>query len=177
MKERIVTQIAVVGENDPTMFQEKVNSELLAHTDVTGIEYHDASGSIVAIITYTERLQEVESAEDVFALQGKRYICNDCSMCELDPDRRSVTHYCRKHKDRVKLKSSACEWFYQGLQSGELHLVTTEERKEQYDRMNREELERRRQHQLLIHKEYKARAKEAKELEKKKALPDPEDRT
>lgn len=152
MKERKVTQIAVVDEPDSKAFQEQVNAELLAHKDVTGIEYHDGSGSIVAIITYTETLQEIESVEDYFALLGKHYICNDCSACELDPDRRSSTHYCRKHKDRIRLKDSACEWFLKGLQSGDLHLVTPEERRAQYDRMDDEELKRRKERLNVIRK-------------------------
>ena len=178
MKERIVKQIAVVNEADAERFQEQVNAELLAHAEVTGIEYHDAPGSIVAIITYIEKLQEVETVEDYFALQGKRYVCNDCSACELDPDRRAVTHYCRKHKDRVRLKDRACEWFLQGLKSGELHLVTPEERRAQYDRMDAEELKRRKQRQNLNHKKYRDTRKEEQKEEAetmKRALMAPED--
>ena len=169
MKERILQQIAVIEESEPQRFQENVNAALLAHKEINSIEYYQQPGALIAIITYTERLQEIETAEDYFAVMGKRYVCNDCSCCELDPDRRSTTHYCRKHSDRVRLKDPACEWFLTGLKAGELHLVTTEERRAQYDRMDAEELERRRQRQRLNEKAYRDR----EAAKKKKELPPP----
>lgn len=174
MKERQITQIAVIDEPDPKKFQEQVNSELLAHSTVTGIEYRDGSGKIIAIITYTEVLQEIETVSDYFALMGKHYVCNDCSACELDPDRRSTTHYCRKHNDRIRLKTPACEWFLQGLQSGDLHLVTPEERQKQYDRMDAEEMERRKERLRIVRKIKKEEnAIAEKRKNRRRALPDP----
>ena len=169
MKDRIIQQINVIDEADPQRFQEQVNAALLAHKDVDSINYYNRPGALIAIVTYTEKLQEIETAEDYFAVLGKHYLCNDCSCCELDPDRRSVTHYCRKHRDRVRLKDPACEWFLTGLKAGELHLVTPEERRAQYDRMDAEELERRKKRQRLNEKASRARkqAREQKAQEKK----------
>ena len=142
MKERRLTQIVVVNETSAHVFQDRVNAELMAHENVTDIRYQDTGSGFCAIITYEDVLKVVETAEDHFRLMGKRYWCNDCPYLELDPDRRSATHYCRKFADRVRLKSTPCEWFFEALKAGDVHLVTPEEREFQYETMDRREQKR-----------------------------------
>lgn len=142
MKERTLRQIAVIAEQEASAFQERVNSELMSHEKVTDIRYQDTNSMFCAIITYEDVLKVVETAEDLFRLMGKRYWCNDCPFLELDPDRRSATHYCRKFNDRVRLKANPCDWFWEALKNGNVHLVTPEERKLQYETMDSNEEKR-----------------------------------
>lgn len=142
MKERTLRQISVIAEQEASAFQERVNTELMSHEKVTDIRYQDTNSLFCAIITYEETLKVIETAEDHFKAIGKRYVCNDCPFLELDPDRRSATHYCRKHSDRVRLKANPCDWFWEALKDGSVHLVTPEERKLQYETMDSIETKR-----------------------------------
>ena len=145
MKDETITQVIVISDNDPVAFQQRVNEALQKHTDTVSIDYKDNAASLFSvIITYREHKLVEENSKDYFANRGKRYCCNDCPHLELDPDRRSRTHYCKLFDDRVALTRSACEHFLSALKSGADHLVTPRERKDQYDRMDAEELERRR---------------------------------
>lgn len=170
MKEITLTQIMVITESDPAIFQDKVNEALQLHQDIKALEYKNSDPGIYsAILTYYDHREEPETTADIYAAAGKRYICNDCPHLELDPDRRSVTHYCSLHRDRVRLKNCACEDFLKALNAGADHLVTAKERQAQYDEMDRADLERRRrihnetQATLLLKKKLLQAEKEAKE--------------
>lgn len=166
MKDLKEQQIVVITETDPTTFQLKVNKAMQEHAEINNIEYKDnIPGVYCAIVTYTEYRQEPENAADEYQLAGKRYMCNDCPHLELDPDRRSYTHYCNIHRDRVALKQPACEDFLKALKAGAEHLVTTEERQAQYDEMDRKEIERRRKKHNEMQRQFYLREKRL-ELEK-----------
>lgn len=171
MREIKEKQITVITDADPAAFQSKINKTLQEHKEINGIEYNNnIPGYYSAIITYTERRNEPENTADEYQLAGKRYICNDCPHLDLDPDRRSHTHYCLLHRDRVTLRTPACEEFLSALKAGFEHLVTPEERRAQYDIMDREDLERRRKkrneiaRQFLIKQKILQAEKELKEL-------------
>ena len=151
MKDTPIKQIVVITDTDPAEFQKEINKTLQEHNEIESLEYKDnIQNQFCAVITYIEYRKEPENTADIYALEGRKYICNDCPHIELDPDRRSVTHYCSKHRDRVTLKRPACEDFLRALRAGVDHLVTPEERREQYNRMDLEELERRREYRKII---------------------------
>lgn len=145
MKEHKYPQVAVIIADGPEQLQEKINSVLKQHPDVTNMVMPEGN-SFRAIIQYavTETIPEDEG-ERFYIETGKRYCCNDCPFLELDPDRRSATHWCAFHEDRVKLKDVCCNDFFTGLSDGRFHLVTPEERNKQFDQMDRDELQRRKE--------------------------------
>lgn len=151
MKEITTTQILVITDADPDSFQQKVNAALQEHPEINKIDYTGSTpGRYSVIITYTERSEQAETIEDIYQQEGKRYICGDCPHLEIDPDRRSRTHYCNLHHDRAGMDQKACLEFLEALRKGADHLVTTEERREQRDRLEAEYLEQMRKRKNLI---------------------------
>ena len=150
MKERTVQQIKVIESTNPATFQEQVNEALKQLPTVINVTYPESKG-LCALIRYNETIEESETAEDEYKLKtGRSYICMDCPDLALDPDRRAVSHYCRYKKDRTGLKMPACEDFYIRLIRGETHIVTPEERQEQFDDMDRADRERRKNNTRLV---------------------------
>lgn len=165
MKERTVPQVAVITADTPEQLQEKMNAELLQHPDVTRMTLSEGNSNR-AIIQYmvTENVPEDE-ADRYFIETGKHYCCNDCPECIWDPDRRAVTHWCRVHEDRVRLKSTACDQFYLRLRSGDIRLVTAEERNARYEEMNLREDGRQKLAKQEASNLWKAKKREAKYAE------------
>lgn len=145
MKQRTITQIEIIQEKDPQLFKEKLNAllrEIGSDPEVT----FPKNKEYCALIKYDihEEIPENE-AERFHQEHGKYYLCNDCPFLELDPDRRSITHWCSYHEDRVRLKDICCDEFFAGLSEGLFHLVRPEERNKQFVQMDLEELDRRKQ--------------------------------
>lgn len=167
MNEKRIPQIELIKETDGKQFQEKLNGRLKELGQITNLTFPEGNG-FCAMICYETIIQESESVEDEYYLNyGKRYVCNDCPFLELDPDRRSVTHWCTLQRDRVRLNSSCCDDFYRGLLDGYYAIVTNEERKRQFDKMNKEDLERRK---LLRYQQQQISKWKRKELETEKEL-------
>jgi hypothetical protein len=145
MKQRTITQIEIVQEKDPQLFQEKLNT-LLREISGTPEVTFPKSEEYCAMVKYEiqEEIPEDES-ERFYQEHGKYYCCNDCPFLALDPDRRAVSHWCSYHEDRVRLRERCCDDFYIGLTDGSFHLVRPEERKKQFAQMDQDELQRRKQ--------------------------------
>lgn len=167
MKKKTITQIEIIQESDAQLFKQKVNDRLREIETVLELSF-PSEKQFCALIKYEYTETIPEDARDVYYQQhGKHYLCNDCPFLELDPDRRSVSHWCSLHNDRVELRRPGCEDFYNGLMNGEYHLVTPAERKAQFEKMDREEFARRKKYkseQQKISKAKRETLKAEKEL-------------
>ena len=167
MKKKTITQIEIIQESDAQLFKQKVNDRLREIETVLELSF-PSEKQFCALIKYEYTEMIPEDARDVYYQQHKKhYLCNDCPFLELDPDRRSVSHWCSLHNDRVELRRPGCEDFYNGLMNGEYHLVTPAERKAQFEKMDREEFARRKKYkseQQKISKAKRETLKAEKEL-------------
>lgn len=130
MRTKNIQQIIVIQESDPTLFQQQVNDTLKTIDDVEEIATATEGNDLRCIIRYNEHVDEPEDISDKYRLTNGQYrFCCDCPDLVPDADPRSVTHWCRFHKDRFRMDAPACEEFYAKLMSGEAHVASHEERK------------------------------------------------
>lgn len=161
MKDQKKIQIDIIQEDDAATFKQKVNDRMSELQNVTELTFPEGCG-FCAMIKYEVKTEVPEDAADKYYLKYHRqYTCNDCPYLELDPDRRSVTHWCRLRNDRKALRNPCCDMFYEMMLSGSCSLVTPEERKRQFEEMDRNELARRKELLNISAQISKAKRKEA----------------
>lgn len=116
---KIITEqnCKAIRETDPRGFEAEYIKALegVKNPDIYK-DYKD--GAFIAIITWEETREQVESVKDEYHLEGLRFVCGQCPYIEIG-DRRKKRHPCKYSiYSSVDKRQEACELFYKELKQG-----------------------------------------------------------
>jgi len=125
MKSLVFSQFAIVKANTAALFTLKLNEEVYRLKDKEPNVKFSEADPLCAYIEYTENEQQPETIEEVEALEGIRFVCEQCPHFHpiLKADE-TVDERC-KHGDcdyignelgRTMKRSAACPRLYEILQ-------------------------------------------------------------
>lgn len=122
MKVKTKQRCIAIRESDPEDFEMRYVKALdgVRNPDIFK-DYRD--GYFIAIATWKEEVEEVETVRDEFNLEGIRYLCGDCPYLERDDDRRRKRYPCKYAEyGTARIDSEACELFYKRVKQGLLEV-------------------------------------------------------
>lgn len=124
MKTQTTKQFVVVEAETGQEYQDKVNA-YYSNPKYKGVVVdHRERANFCAYITYEITEQIPETVKDAYELDGVTFTCSDCPFLERKEDGRIRRFKClaseQSGEEWSRRESSACEYFYEALQSGTL---------------------------------------------------------
>lgn len=111
-----------IRESDADTFAKKFD-EALQGVRKPDIFKDYADSSFIAIVTWEEEEEVIETVRDEFHREGIRYVCGQCPYLEQDDDRRRKVYPCRYSEyGQSRIDSECCEMFYRLVKQGRVEV-------------------------------------------------------
>ena len=131
MKSLVFSQYAIVRANTAALFTQKLNEEVYKLKDKEPNVKFSEADPLVAYIEYTETEKQPETIEEVAALDGIKFVCEQCPHFKPILKADETIDERRKYGDcdfegnefgRTLKTSAACSRLYELIQEGGVKL-------------------------------------------------------